>query len=431
MEADIQIESIVRPVKFPESSLPLAAYSETHDRTFGLFYQEMVIDSGIFELKYPEYWMNNEITVFSMSSFDWKSNGILDLVIENGTQLYDEEGWPVMNEFFMCVPDFYLDSSRTHYNCDPHFNISGSTPLPLLYQPAFDMADLDDDSDTDIVISVESRLFIRWNTGSDSIPHWEEGILLPHSFSGIRSISLNDFDHDNDFDLLISGNRLSQRNKIFFVENIGTPNNPQFSSNIIPIFDIEGYVDFADLDNDDDLDFVVKHIISLYQVGWDCYRNDSSDTSFVFTRIESCLPPYLSNGVPHLVDFDNDHDTDLFIITNEGKLYLVQNISITHIPEKDLPLLPKHFFFQNYPNPFNSSTTIHFELPCADKISLTIYNVQGQKVKTFLVEKKPVGKYLLTWDGKNERDIEVSSGIYFCRLQSGNFAYLHKLLLIR
>lgn len=71
---------------------------------------------------------------------------------------------------------------------------------------------------------------------------------------------------------------------------------------------------------------------------------------------------------------------------------------------------------QNYPNPFNSSTLINYQVPATSFVELGIYNELGQKVRTLVNEKKPVGNYAVLWDGKDDLNNSVASGIYFYQL---------------
>ncbi len=102
----------------------------------------------------------------------------------------------------------------------------------------------------------------------------------------------------------------------------------------------------------------------------------------------------------------------------------------------DEDVLPKDFaLFQNYPNPFNSATTIRYTLPDREgrphHTALKIYNILGQKIRTLVDEKQPPGNYSILWDGKDENGDQVSSGIYFYRLEAGNFCQVRKMVLLR
>ena len=81
---------------------------------------------------------------------------------------------------------------------------------------------------------------------------------------------------------------------------------------------------------------------------------------------------------------------------------------------------------QNYPNPFNPKTTIKYQLPKDCQVTLTIYNILGQKVRTLVNEWQRAGYYAVQWDGKNDRGAEIASGVYFYRIKADQFTSLKK-----
>jgi len=85
----------------------------------------------------------------------------------------------------------------------------------------------------------------------------------------------------------------------------------------------------------------------------------------------------------------------------------------------------------NYPNPFNPLTTIHFVLPEAQKVTLTIYNTKGERVKRLVNDMFSPGQHLVIWDGMTDMGSSVPSGLYFCRMQAGLFHYTISMLLLR
>lgn len=85
----------------------------------------------------------------------------------------------------------------------------------------------------------------------------------------------------------------------------------------------------------------------------------------------------------------------------------------------------------NYPNPFNPSTTISFNVPKDAKVKLSIYNIKGQKVKTLLNESMTSGKHTVMWDGKNSFGKQVSSGVYFARVEQSGKSAIRKMLLMK
>ncbi|MBD3179754.1 MAG: T9SS type A sorting domain-containing protein, partial [Candidatus Latescibacteria bacterium] len=101
-------------------------------------------------------------------------------------------------------------------------------------------------------------------------------------------------------------------------------------------------------------------------------------------------------------------------------------------PTVKLSLAPKPVtLYQNFPNPFNPSTTLSFFIPERSAVRLDIYDTAGKKVKTLTEGVKEAGRYELEWNGRNSRNSEVSSGIYFYRLSAGRKVITRKLVLIR
>jgi hypothetical protein len=84
-----------------------------------------------------------------------------------------------------------------------------------------------------------------------------------------------------------------------------------------------------------------------------------------------------------------------------------------------------------YPNPFNPTTEISFSLPERAQVSLVIYNILGEKVKTLVNQTMEAGNYNVTWDSKDEAGNSVASGIYFYRLKTDDFDKTMKMLLMK
>jgi hypothetical protein len=85
-----------------------------------------------------------------------------------------------------------------------------------------------------------------------------------------------------------------------------------------------------------------------------------------------------------------------------------------------------------FPNPFNPSTTIEFSIPNPTQAELSIYNIKGEKVRTLLSQQKlSTGKHQIEWDGKNDYNKNVSSGIYLYQLQTEKFRKTEKMILLK
>jgi hypothetical protein len=94
--------------------------------------------------------------------------------------------------------------------------------------------------------------------------------------------------------------------------------------------------------------------------------------------------------------------------------------------EDESPIINNYRLEQNYPNPFNPTTKIKYQIPKAGLVTLKAYDVLGREVVTIVNEEKLTGNYEVEFGGSN-----LSSGIYFYRLQAGDFIDTKKFVLIK
>ncbi len=98
----------------------------------------------------------------------------------------------------------------------------------------------------------------------------------------------------------------------------------------------------------------------------------------------------------------------------------------------DIPKLPEDTeLFQNYPNPFNPSTEIRFSISRETKLSLTIYSMTGEQIKTLAAGNYSSGNYSYIWDGRNNRNEIVPSGVYIYSLATDNKKYSKKMIFLK
>jgi len=98
-------------------------------------------------------------------------------------------------------------------------------------------------------------------------------------------------------------------------------------------------------------------------------------------------------------------------------VYLIKTGDFKPYQKKNDMILKSFFISPNYPNPFNSSTTIMYEIKEDNYVTISIYNVLGEKIITLTQKEHPAGDYEISWDGRDDNGNEVSSGIYFCRIR--------------
>ncbi len=114
-------------------------------------------------------------------------------------------------------------------------------------------------------------------------------------------------------------------------------------------------------------------------------------------------------------------------ITTFGSFAVGRLGSITAVGNT-APVAPKEFSLeQNYPNPFNPSTVIYYQLPKESRVSLKIYSLLGQEVATLVDEVKQAGSYTVTFSAQSG----FATGVYFYRIQAGDFVALKKMMLIK
>jgi len=177
-------------------------------------------------------------------------------------------------------------------------------------------------------------------------------------------------------------------------------------------------------------------------LGWNIYKSGNEDFNQA-NKINRTIIPSIENGnVSNEYVFEDKTPVEhgktyhywLENVEFDGSTQLFGPTRIT-IPEENenVPVTPDFVgLAQNYPNPFNPNTTIKFCLDMDDKVVLNIYNLKGEKVKTlyngFVEKDNEIG---VSWNGKNSKGEEVSSGIYFYKLISSNSVYVRKMLLLK
>lgn len=115
-----------------------------------------------------------------------------------------------------------------------------------------------------------------------------------------------------------------------------------------------------------------------------------------------------------------------------GELIVIDLSSYIGIKEEtDRASEARHQVLGKCPNPFNSGSVIHYQLPASGYVSLKIYNVSGQLVRTLVDGHLPAGYHTIVWDGRDANGEDVTSGIYFVFLRTGDLAAARKITVLR
>lgn len=119
------------------------------------------------------------------------------------------------------------------------------------------------------------------------------------------------------------------------------------------------------------------------------------------------------------------------IVIRSNKIYAFTPGDVTSINENTTALINYFELYQNYPNPFNPSTTIKWQMPETGIVILKIYDVLGNEIATLVNEEKPAGNFEVDFSSHSREGGNLSSGVYFYRLQAGDFIQTKKMLLIK
>ncbi len=172
-------------------------------------------------------------------------------------------------------------------------------------------------------------------------------------------------------------------------------------------------------------------------LGWEVYRSVDND---VFDRVSGLIAGDGTSDTFRSFDF-----LDQELPATDVVYYYLRQIDLngtatrsnvievalapTAVLEQALPLTTA--LAQNYPNPFNPETTIQFDLAVETSVSLRVFDMTGQVVRTLVGESLRAGTYTELWDGTNERGVKVGSGVYFYELKAGAFSSKKKMTLLQ
>ncbi len=301
---------------------------------------------------------------------------------------------------------------------------------------------------------------IKWNFQSDNMQQNTGWFVDDVEISGFMQ-SAGIFDgnvilpsdvHNPDLALISAGNYLTHPNAVGHFELLLPNGTYQVSAKMASCQDSSPEsITFAEDSVEHTIDFTFNYLRPITYI---FYSVNSQIAYFSWVR-----PPFSSN---HLLRYDvyQQIETDIFrkitetvdtsftdslhvagdyayyvkVVYAEGESNPSDTLSFNAlITDNDdysiIPLTTK--LNRNYPNPFNPDTNISFDLAENGPVNLTIYNIKGQRVRTLVNERLSPGNYNFKWNGKNEYNKPVASGVYFFRLKSPRFTGVTKAILLK
>ena len=175
-----------------------------------------------------------------------------------------------------------------------------------------------------------------------------------------------------------------------------------------------------------DLQFTPKAVLKGFEIANALQNNDSTKV-YLFYNINGNVLP---KGNYSLGSFSGVSSgltiADVLIADTTG------NNIVTDVKNNGVSIYPKEYYLeQNYPNPFNPQTIIQFGIPNTDRVKIVIYNILGQRVKTFDLGEKTRGNYKITWNGRTDSGVRAASGIYIYRIETQRFFLAKKMVLLK
>jgi len=159
------------------------------------------------------------------------------------------------------------------------------------------------------------------------------------------------------------------------------------------------------------------------------------DNSTTGTTGQLCFDSTDASEISETFDWDWQFPPEYEPASFDGPVcWTITNLTSTDatIFEQADAVLPQEFGLeQNYPNPFNPYTSFDFALPRQSQVTIDIFNVLGQKIKTLADGEYEAGRYTISWDGTNDNGSSAATGIYFYKMIADNFQDTKKLILLK
>lgn len=219
----------------------------------------------------------------------------------------------------------------------------------------------------------------------------------------------------------------------FLIPNDWTVNSVYYSGDFGPDSASFLHPDSIDGDPGGQVDFwtdsLEAHFPSGDDLQWVVFQGNTpfaSDLDTGYVDVEVVMTVGNTGGTFNLGYFVSNAALD-FTDSTYYSVSLNHPITISGTSVAVETTLPRRFeLAQNFPNPFNPTTTIYFQIPMTSQVKLSVYDLLGKEVATLVNGKIVAGSHQVVFDGSN-----LMSGIYYYRLQAGDFVATKKLLLLK
>lgn len=149
------------------------------------------------------------------------------------------------------------------------------------------------------------------------------------------------------------------------------------------------------------------------------------------TGVFEWTPTYQQAGLYTLTFIATDFGIPALADTEQTDITVTDVVGVEEEEEGEPQRPACQYLAQNCPNPFGSTTTVQYGLRTAAHVRIGIYDTRGAFVRSVVNEELPAGHHRAVWDGRDDRGHQVGSGIYFCRLEAGEFRETRRMVLLR
>ncbi len=253
------------------------------------------------------------------------------------------------------------------------------------------------------------------NTGVGGVPYGGGGISIAKGNEMVVTIEENYISHNSAphvSALLCGGSNIEIRHNTFF-QNVATePANTRTVEiiDVLPEFNFNNFIDNTSTFELWNNNPVGSTNLNAWVNWWD---------SVVESEIQDKIYDFFDDGTLGIVEYQP------YLLAPDT------TAPIVGIKDDIINNPVKFLLHQNYPNPFNPTTTISYNLTTLYHVELIVFNLLGQKIRSLVNAKQPTGTYYIQWNGRDDQDEKVSSGIYLYRLQVGKYYETKKMVLLQ